>query len=286
MIKSPSLALFTLLACLVAYAAQAAEEVLIREYTYDASELEGRHQARQNAMRVLRAQVLEEVSTLVISESDLKRQVRGQEFDVAFRSRIRTISGGSIRGRVLDERWDGKSMWLRAEFRVDKTMMRKELEKFASETGPSDPARAAAALPRAASAAPAPAAPLPGGDVTPSFQGEYLLLAKTANIMSLLTPIRMRVAQHHSFEGAWPTSLEQLGFKVDEMSDGENIERVVLGKNGEVRALLTPAFGRNRYLGLRPKSVMGGPSLRWQCYTKLDPRIFKLPGAMPCEPGR
>ena len=97
----------------------------------------------------------------------------------------------------------------------------------------------------------------------------YRYLTKFSQAFVLITPIKLMSMQQHSMYGEWPTKLEQIGMRKEDTNDGQYIDEVRLGKQGEIVALLSNRFGKERVLVLAPKSIMGGTSVRWQCYTNL-----------------
>lgn len=85
---------------------------LIKEYTYQASELDSKTSCRAIAIEQVKRELLEELGTYVESTTIVKDyQIEKDE--------IRTISAGVVQTKVLDEKWDGKDYWLKAEVSAD-----------------------------------------------------------------------------------------------------------------------------------------------------------------------
>ena len=248
----------------------AVDSIYIREYTYDASELDSRSSARNNALKLMKAELLEEISSYIISEQDLRRKFHNDRIIHQAESHVKSISVGRVRSQVMEESWNGKTFWLKAELTVDKAAVARTMQQYLY--GARNKEETPKVIPNIATI------PM----TSPSYDG-YQTLAKLANVMSLLAPIRIRSMQYFQFQNKWPSDLESLGFKSSSMTDGETIDNVVLGPDGEVKALLNKQFGKQKYLSLKPRKVMGGSSTRWDCYTNLPTELFMIPGAFPCK---
>jgi|GEM_PF-5776880 len=265
-------------------AAISKETTYVREYNYDASELESRAVARQNAIRLMKAELLEEVSSFIVSQSELNRTQQNRKFDSSFQSKVRSLSAGSIRSQVLQEKWDGDHFWLKARLFVDKDQVAKDLKQLVAHGAPNPDSR-----PVVMQAAPTPAAAsqplvMPAA-VTPDYSG-YVQLAKLSNVLAMMTPIKIRVMQYYQMHGNWPDKLEAIGYDASEMTDGENIKSITLRSSGEIRAHLMPSFGNSKFIALKSRSVMGGSTIKWLCNTNLDAKLMGMPGALPCDAGK
>lgn len=84
--KTQIVALFIYLVSVIP--ASAGTETMIREYTYDASELDSRASARRNALQLLKVEVLEEVASYITSESKLTRSLKGDKAKIEFRNKF------------------------------------------------------------------------------------------------------------------------------------------------------------------------------------------------------
>lgn len=85
---------------------------LIKEYTYQASELDSKVSCRAIAIEQVKRELLEELGTYVESTTVVKDyQIEKDE--------IRTITAGVVQTKVLDEKWDGRDYWLKAEVSAD-----------------------------------------------------------------------------------------------------------------------------------------------------------------------
>lgn len=97
----------------------AQEQTFIKEYTYNASELDSRNSCRAIATNQLRLLLLNEVGVYVESESILKTSEVSGEFAQDFVENIATISAGVTKLEILDEKWDGETFWMQAKITID-----------------------------------------------------------------------------------------------------------------------------------------------------------------------
>jgi len=264
-----------------------AEQTYIREYTYKASDLDSRVTARSNALKLIKTGVLEEIITFVNTSSDLGQQQVGDKFRSSFIHQANSRSAGFLKAKVLKETWNGYELWMQAEVSADPDKVKDELLKSLTmlKPGPapkpsSKPAQSQPVQSRPVQAIPAQSQPAQVVQVRPQQvivpvntvmqdNSGYMLVSKFSQAFVLISPLRIMSMQQHSMNGEWPTKLEQIGMDEEDTSDGQYIDKVRLGNQGEIVALLSKEFGTKRVLKLSPKSIMGGTNIRWQCYTNL-----------------
>jgi tetratricopeptide (TPR) repeat protein len=99
---------------------------LIKEYTYQASELDSKTTCRAIALEQVKRELLEELGTYVESTTIVQNAQIDQD-------EIRTISAGVVQTKVLDESWDGKSFWLKAEVSADPDEVAASIEKVRND---------------------------------------------------------------------------------------------------------------------------------------------------------
>lgn len=244
--------------------AHAAENVYIREYSYKAGELDSKVSARKNALDQAKALLLEEIATYVYSSNNMT-----QSLDVNYQKRfvqnVKNISAGFVGAKILEEKWDGNIFWLRAEIHADPAKIQEELKASLNSPDHNDGSMSIAMQPEAAS----------------PVNRSYVQKANMANALVLVNPIKMSMLEYYQYSGSWPSSFEQLGLKESEMSDGDLIDRVVLGKDGEVKVMLGKKFGVKKYYKINPEFIMGGMNMKWICVTNM-PRN-EVPQGMSCE---
>ena len=114
---------------LVSISLFAQKETFIREYVYRAGFNDSEATAREEALKQIKVELLEEIGVNVFSFTNLLN--REDDGGVA-ESYVRTIqsnSMGVIETRILDSRWDGNRYWLRAELQADVSQIRNDLEE-------------------------------------------------------------------------------------------------------------------------------------------------------------
>ena len=262
-----------LLIAISASMAHASEKSYIRQYTYKASDLDSRVSARNNTLKLIKAGVLEEIVTYVYNDSKLEQSQSGNDFRSSFIQRTSTSSAGFLKARILEEDWNGFEMTIKAEVIADPEKVRRELElalakepQAPGQTTPSVNAPAATARPAAYNQ---PHPVMPVSSTTADYSG-YMRAAQLANVYSMLQPLKIRMTEYYMMNGEWPASLTDIRLKPEEMTDGQYLDKVRLGRNGQILAYLSDNFGKNKMLSLAPKSIMGGMQTRWDCTTNVN----------------
>jgi len=267
-----------LLMVLLTPTSHAKEISFIRDYTYKASDLDSKVSARNNTLKLIKAGVLEEIVTYVYNNSSLEQTQAGNQFRSSFIQQTSTSSAGFLKAKVLEERWDGFEMKIKAEVSADPDTIRGELERALALK----PTLQAQALkpdipPTAPKLAPVNTQPnvtqlppvMPVANTTADYSG-YVRSAQVAQVYSLIQPLKITMTQHYMINGEWPSSLKQINLNPEEMTDGQYLDKVRLGRNGQILAYLSDTFGKNKLLSLTPKSIMGGMQTRWDCTTNLN----------------
>lgn len=271
----------------------------IRDYSYKASDLDSKVSARNNTLKLIKAGVLEEIISYVHSNNRLEQSQSGNDFKSSFIQRTSSSSAGFLKARILEESWDGFEMKIKAEVKADPDAIRKELERtLALNSSPQPqyiqpaPARppiqpaAAAAQPQAVSTQPYQVPPvMPVTNTTADYSG-YLRTAQLTEVYSLLTPLKLTMTEYYMMNGEWPSSLEQIRLKPEDMTDGQYLDKVRLGNNGKIYAYLSKTFGKNKILSLAPRSIMGGMQTRWDCSTNIDTSGLMGLGTLKCSEDR
>ena len=102
----------------------------IKEYTYQASEDDSKNSSRTIALREIKRLLLEELGTYLESETEVKN------FQLT-KDQITTLTAGIVKTEIMDEKWDGKSYYLKAKILADPEvvvksidLLRKDRDKF------------------------------------------------------------------------------------------------------------------------------------------------------------
>jgi tetratricopeptide (TPR) repeat protein len=106
-------------------AAHALIKTFIKEHSYQANELDSKTSCRAIAMDQVKRMLLEELGTYVKGRTTVKNhQLEDDE--------IMTLTAGVVQTKLLEERWDGKEYWLRAELRADPDEVASSIENLKS----------------------------------------------------------------------------------------------------------------------------------------------------------
>jgi len=130
-VRGFNLLLFTLIGGLDPLAAQ--EKTFEREYTYKASDLDSKISSRAIVVNQLRSTLLNEIGVYVESEQILKTSDVSGKFSQDFVENIATISAGITNLKILDEKWNGETFWMRASITVDKTNLEESLKQLIAD---------------------------------------------------------------------------------------------------------------------------------------------------------
>jgi tetratricopeptide (TPR) repeat protein len=111
------------LACTATLHAQ--KKTFVRDYTYQASEVDSKVTAQANATTQMRTNLLREVGEFLHTERKSITKRNSQDYT----QKIEAITAGIVEMKTLDERWNGFTYYIKAEMTVDP----KELERRIAE---------------------------------------------------------------------------------------------------------------------------------------------------------
>ncbi len=90
----------------------AEQRVVVKDYMYKASDIDSKTSSRAIALEQVKRSILEEVGTLVY--------VKTEVFNYQLESdQIKSLTAGIVGIKVLDEKWDGASYYIKAQATVD-----------------------------------------------------------------------------------------------------------------------------------------------------------------------
>ena len=118
---------FTSIAFLFLTATAFAEKVtFVKEYNYNASDLDSKVSSRTIALEQVKRLLLEELGTYLISETEVKN------FRLT-KDQVTTYSAGIVSAEVMDEKWDGKTYYLKAKVSADPAAVAKSLQDIVND---------------------------------------------------------------------------------------------------------------------------------------------------------
>jgi len=104
-----------------------------REYAYKASEFDSKASCRVVAINQLRLELLNEVGVYVESESILETSEAEGKFTQNFREDISTLTAGVTRLKVLEEKWDGETFWMKASITINEQELANALNQVIAD---------------------------------------------------------------------------------------------------------------------------------------------------------
>ena len=111
----------------------AQEKTFIRDFTYNASDLDSKVSCRAISKKELRSLLLDEIGSYVESESILTTSEVGDKFSQDFVENISTISAGITKFKILEETWNGKTFWMKASITIDKKSLEESLKQLIAD---------------------------------------------------------------------------------------------------------------------------------------------------------
>ena len=84
----------------------------IKEYTYNASEVDNKVFSRVTAMREVKRLLLEELGTYLESITEVKN------FELT-KDQITSLTAGIVKTEIVDEKWDGHTYWIKTKIVAD-----------------------------------------------------------------------------------------------------------------------------------------------------------------------
>ncbi len=114
-----ALLLLLLSSAMYSQSATAAAMTVVREYTYNASENDSKVSARKAALQQLQSLVIEEIGVQVQSSFSNTETLDKEEFSRTVQANYQTFAQALTKTKILEEKWDGESFYLKAEIEVD-----------------------------------------------------------------------------------------------------------------------------------------------------------------------
>ncbi len=113
------------------HGSDAALKTFIKEYIYQASELDSKVTCRTNAMEQVKRLLLEELGTY------LESHTVAVDFQIT-KDQITSLTAGIVETKILDESWNGVQYWLKAEMKADADEVVDSVEKLRRDWDQSD----------------------------------------------------------------------------------------------------------------------------------------------------
>ncbi len=108
----------------------AVTKTFIKEYTYQAGEVDSKISSRIIALEQVKRLLLEELGTYLESETEVKN------FQLT-KDQITTLTAGIVQTQILKEKWDGERYWLQARIEADPEEVVKSVDSLRKSKGAS-----------------------------------------------------------------------------------------------------------------------------------------------------
>ena len=118
---------------ILSFSLVAKEKTFIRDFTYNASDVDSKVSCRAIAIKELRSLLLNEIGFYVESESILTTSEVGEKFSQDFVENISTITAGITKLVIIDETWDGKTFWMKASITIDEKSLEESLKQLIAD---------------------------------------------------------------------------------------------------------------------------------------------------------
>jgi hypothetical protein len=105
-----------------------------KEYIYQASEQDSKVTCRNNALTQVKRLLLEEIGTYIEGRTEVKNMQ-------LTRDDISSATSGIVKAEIIDESWDGKQYWVKANMTVDPDEVLQSIKAGRKKTAREPPSR-------------------------------------------------------------------------------------------------------------------------------------------------
>ena len=95
-------------------------DIYVKEYTYKANELDNENTARQIALARVKQDLLEEIGVYMKSTTTYNVQELRGKTDEEFKKEIVAVTAGITKTKILYEKWNDSTFYIKAQIEVDK----------------------------------------------------------------------------------------------------------------------------------------------------------------------
>lgn len=92
---------------------------IIKEYKYNTSDDDSKNSARKKALNQVKILILEEIGVFVESYLELSTLLENEKYQNSFRQEIKNLTAGIIKTKIIDEKYDGATYYVKASVLVD-----------------------------------------------------------------------------------------------------------------------------------------------------------------------
>lgn len=124
--KITTLTVVMLVFLLAPFAALADTVKFVKEYIYQASDIDSKVSSRAIALEQVKRALLEQLGTYLISETEVKN------FKLT-KDQITTLTAGIVSAEVIEEKWDGRRYYLKAKITADPKEVAKSVDALRAD---------------------------------------------------------------------------------------------------------------------------------------------------------
>jgi len=115
--------LLMLFAYVIPNIAFAEMKTFIRDYTYQASEIDSKQSSRVIATEQVKRLLLEELGTYLESHTEVVNYELTKD-------EITTLTAGVVKTKILDEKWNGDTYWMKASIEADPDAVARDIQRL------------------------------------------------------------------------------------------------------------------------------------------------------------
>ena len=92
---------------------------IVKEYKYNVSDDDSKNTARKKALNQVKVLILEEIGVFVQSYLEIDKTVSDKKYHSYFKQEIQNLTAGIVKTKIIDEKFNGKSYYVKASVLVD-----------------------------------------------------------------------------------------------------------------------------------------------------------------------
>jgi tetratricopeptide (TPR) repeat protein len=125
--------IFSVLLIAISIPLFAETKTFIREYTYTASEADSKITSRAIALDQVKRMLLEEIGIYLKSEFQTAKQEKNGVYSELTKEQTQSITAGITETKILEERWNGETYYIKASITVDPDEVTKTIARIAAD---------------------------------------------------------------------------------------------------------------------------------------------------------
>lgn len=99
-----------------------------KTYTYNTSENDLKSSASKAALLAVKTELIQEVGVSIISSFEQIKKIKHSQYNKMIKSNLQTFSIALTKTKILNEKWNGVSYWLKVDVTIDEKSVYKNYE--------------------------------------------------------------------------------------------------------------------------------------------------------------